>query len=391
MPFNLETPAAPQLTGVTRFSGWYIPESSTVPNLVVTLDGRPVVKLPWGYPRPDVVPYFPDVPRALLCSFQGNVVSPAEPGRRVEVEILDRGNPSAPKRLYGRTYTVTEGRPAPVRKRSFSLAELLVCPDCGGKLEERLDALACRACATSRPSIQGVPHFLTPGEYPSLSLTEETSTHRYSSMVEKVLKEHARGRVLDFGAGNTPPDLLSPNVVYLDATQYRHTDLVCTGLRLPFADASFDAVVSQSVFEHVPEPWTTARELHRVLKPGGTVFIETAFMQPLHSDPGHFFNMTLHGLRRVMAPFQEVATGIQSHQRPDSALLMQLDTLLPHVKPGAWKERLERWRAELAGDAQGLNAALSEVGVEVLSAGVYFLGTRPDRIAGARGSAGRPE
>ena len=38
---------------------------------------------------------------------------------------------------------------------------------------------------------------------------------------------------------------------------------------LPFADATFDMIVSDFAFEHVTEPARVARELDRVLKPGG--------------------------------------------------------------------------------------------------------------------------
>lgn len=41
------------------------------------------------------------------------------------------------------------------------------------------------------------------------------------------------------------------------------------GNRLPFADASFDCVLSCSVLEHDRYFWRSTREVHRVLKPGG--------------------------------------------------------------------------------------------------------------------------
>lgn len=42
---------------------------------------------------------------------------------------------------------------------------------------------------------------------------------------------------------------------------------------LPFADATFDAVVSCDVVCQVTEPATALREFHRVLKPGGSVVL----------------------------------------------------------------------------------------------------------------------
>lgn len=39
--------------------------------------------------------------------------------------------------------------------------------------------------------------------------------------------------------------------------------------KIPFADAVFDVVISNQVFEHVSDPWPCVQEIHRVLKPGG--------------------------------------------------------------------------------------------------------------------------
>lgn len=44
---------------------------------------------------------------------------------------------------------------------------------------------------------------------------------------------------------------------------------------LPFEDASFDLVVSDFVFEHLERPQPIARELQRVVKPGGWILVRT--------------------------------------------------------------------------------------------------------------------
>ena len=49
--------------------------------------------------------------------------------------------------------------------------------------------------------------------------------------------------------------------------------VVGSGMQLPFRDDSVDVCYSSNVLEHVPQPWTMAREMVRVTRPGGLVFI----------------------------------------------------------------------------------------------------------------------
>jgi ubiquinone/menaquinone biosynthesis C-methylase UbiE len=43
--------------------------------------------------------------------------------------------------------------------------------------------------------------------------------------------------------------------------------------KLPFADASFAAIMSNSIVHHIPEPAAVLAEMVRVLKPGGRIFV----------------------------------------------------------------------------------------------------------------------
>lgn len=89
--------------------------------------------------------------------------------------------------------------------------------------------------------------------------------------------------------------------------------------RLP--DESADVLVMLHVIEHVPDPVGTFREIHRILKPGGHVVIETPRYDTLmfklmgHRErsvkcEGHIYFFTFETLRRTYekAGFSEVDT-----------------------------------------------------------------------------------
>jgi SAM-dependent methyltransferase len=65
-----------------------------------------------------------------------------------------------------------------------------------------------------------------------------------------------------------------------------------SGMQLPFRDASLDVCYSSNVLEHVPDPWLMAREMLRVTRPGGIVFMSyTVWFGPWgghETSPWHF-------------------------------------------------------------------------------------------------------
>jgi SAM-dependent methyltransferase len=134
-------------------------------------------------------------------------------------------------------------------------------------------------------------------------------------LLELLLASAARPRVLVVGGGTLgagmAPLLDHPAV---DATETDvwlgpRTRLVCDAHDLPFADASFDAVVAQAVLEHVADPARAVAEMHRVLVAGGLVYAEIPFMQQVHEGAYDFRRYTHVGLRRLFRDFDEVAAG----------------------------------------------------------------------------------
>lgn len=117
----------------------------------------------------------------------------------------------------------------------------------------------------------------------------------------------AGARVLDAGAGNAPYRELFAHCEYITAdwTASPHpgahsADLVASLDDLPAADGSFDAVLNTQVLEHVADPAGVASELHRVLVPGGRLWLTAPLVWPLHEEPFDFWRFTSHGLRRVL-------------------------------------------------------------------------------------------
>jgi SAM-dependent methyltransferase len=119
------------------------------------------------------------------------------------------------------------------------------------------------------------------------------------------------GRVLDLGCGvGHSFELLAPRTsvgVDIDpevlAGQDRETH-VADMRALPFADASFDSVLSVQSLEHVPDPERVLAEAARVLAPGGVAVFVTpnrlTFARPDEIiDPYHYVEFAPAELRPV--------------------------------------------------------------------------------------------
>jgi SAM-dependent methyltransferase len=70
---------------------------------------------------------------------------------------------------------------------------------------------------------------------------------------------------------------------------------------IPVADGSFDAVVCTEVLEHVPHPVEALKEMARILRPGGHLFLTAPLGSNLHQEPYHFYGgYTPHWYRRFL-------------------------------------------------------------------------------------------
>jgi len=123
-----------------------------------------------------------------------------------------------------------------------------------------------------------------------VNLRSGPQMREYAALADRIAADHP-GKLLDWGCGwGQVTALLRERGVDVHAFDYRPAEagvgeaplerfpeIVCTfspePVALPFDDASFDAILSCGVLEHVQDPAGSLAELHRVLRPGGRLYV----------------------------------------------------------------------------------------------------------------------
>ena len=107
------------------------------------------------------------------------------------------------------------------------------------------------------------------------------------------------------GASTLREKLTKATYVGFDYYPGRNVDVVGDAHRLSHyfrEDEKFDLIYSTAVFEHLAMPWVVASEISKLLKVGGTLFVETHFSFSSHERPWHFFQFSDMGLRALFSP-----------------------------------------------------------------------------------------
>ena len=353
-------------------AGWIITEpENPVKRIEVRINGEIRALASTGLRRPDVAAVYPDRD-SLWCGFATEVFVDDLNHSRVNFDVnavFENEEISIDNRQLkvGGLERVVSPRP-----RSWHYADVLSCPVCSGILNESESGFTCRGCQRQTHKRGGIPVFTNSSEVMSSHLLVTNPTNANALVHTEIIESN--NLVLDLGAGNPRDSEHHPNVVFHEFVHYAHTDVVSVCDRLPYRDNVFDAVISKAAFEHLARPWEVVEEVYRVLKPGGLVRVDTAFMFPLHGDPYHFFNMTLDGVREMFKRFRTLRCGVMPYQLPSYGLRAQFTTMLDHLPPGDWHQRITEWRDLVDGT---LDSALDARGIDALAAGVYFEGTKP--------------
>jgi ubiquinone/menaquinone biosynthesis C-methylase UbiE len=125
-----------------------------------------------------------------------------------------------------------------------------------------------------------------------------------------------KGKVLDIGCGNSPFKFLLDKskagytgIDIENATKfdyYNPNKVIFDGENIPFADESFDNIISTEVLEHIENPEKIISEMHRVLKQGGEAIITIPWSARVHFEPYDYCRYTPFKLEKLFSNFQSV-------------------------------------------------------------------------------------
>jgi SAM-dependent methyltransferase len=187
------------------------------------------------------------------------------------------------------------------------LEKKLRCPKDGSKLERIKDAFKCLDCgAIYEINNCGAVNFLPESLKKEFAIIDTAGVSAHTSIkiderLSKILKDNPKAVCLDCGCGYKTKEFIenNPRVINFEIVEYPSTDFVGVGEKLPFADNTFDCILSTSVLEHVKNPFLCASEMKRVLKKDGEILCSVPFLIPYHGYPHHYYNPTYQGLENL--------------------------------------------------------------------------------------------
>ncbi len=147
---------------------------------------------------------------------------------------------------------------------------------------------------------------------------------KYKRFIDEKITEIAKEKtILDIGGGERFTKWLSGYRNLFENSDYKtmdfdnstRADIVGDIHKIPLENECIDAIICSSVLEHVENPITAMKEIHRILKKNGKLFVHVPSIYPYHARKGHyhdywrFFDDTINLLFKDFSKVEFVKRG----------------------------------------------------------------------------------
>ena len=202
----------------------------------------------------------------------------------------------------------------------------LKCLSCGGNLSISKELVKCLSCAATYNKKKETIFFIR-----SVAEKDDSIIFR----IKDYLKKYPRVFFLFYNTlgvfvGKKPKDIIKniskdgtlivdiasgvkitrEDIVRVDSEPYEGIDIMADALNLPFKNNSCDLVICESSLEHFNDPISAVREMNRILKKGGLVYISVPFIVGFHASPNDYFRWTEAGVKELMKDFEKKELGV---------------------------------------------------------------------------------
>lgn len=155
----------------------------------------------------------------------------------------------------------------------------------------------------------------TPDEFLAPSLRHHYALYVIRKLLFHTINAHRsrlEGHLVDVGCGQMPYRnfLLGNNKIttytgvdWPESPYHAQSppDVYWDGKTLPFKNCTADCCLATEVFEHLSNATQVAAEIHRILKPGGILFLTVPFFWPFHEVPYDEYRYTPFSLKRILS------------------------------------------------------------------------------------------
>jgi len=166
--------------------------------------------------------------------------------------------------------------------------------------------------------------FVNPSHYlypKSLILYSDAERRIVDEFVAAIPNAKNSALLLDAGAGSFRyrDTLMNKGYTYesqdfvnvFDLSKRGQHTYTCDINAIPVEAERFEVIICTQVLEHLENPLTAFLELERILKKGGSLYLTTNFLFPIHGEPFDYFRFTKFGLQSLSSASGFVINEIQ--------------------------------------------------------------------------------